>query len=102
MEMYYKYININDNIKNIIISEIFRYLYLNTIKLNINILCYQLNTAEINFANYILQELNSDLILVKKLYDSDLSIYFYKKNKKSFIINMKTSSNTVTGIYINQ
>jgi len=102
---YYYRGNIANHIRNIIISEIFKFLYINAINSRKNLLpkiklCYQLNTTEIEFANNLLQEFNTDLVLVKKINNIDLKIYYCKKNNKSYIINMKISSDIVTGIYI--
>lgn len=94
--------NIDNNFKNYIISYIFKYLYMyeiNKYKLLPLKLCYLLKQSEIDYAIDILNKNNSDLILVKRKYNSDIDIYIYKKNNKIFIINIKISNNEIFNIH---
>ena len=94
--------NIDNNFKNYIISYIFKHLYLyeiNKYKLLPLKLCYLLKQSEIDYAINILNNNNSDLMLVKRKYNSDIDIYIYKKNNKIFIINIKISNNEIVNIH---
>uniref|UniRef100_A0A6C0ED52 Uncharacterized protein n=1 Tax=viral metagenome TaxID=1070528 RepID=A0A6C0ED52_9ZZZZ len=98
------YTNIDETIKNIILSSIFKYNYINIINNINNIipkykLCYQLKNSEIELAHEILLEQNYNLILVKKLYNCDLAIYLFKCKKILYIVNIKISTIEIIGIY---
>ena len=106
-----KFIEIDDLKKNIIITNVINFLNEENIifsnEENIDIskefnLCYQLNSFEISIAIDILNEYHSDLILVKILYNLDLSIYIYMKYNKIFVINMRLSTNKIIGIIIDR
>jgi hypothetical protein len=94
--------NIDENLKNHIISNIFKYLYINQITKNQLLplkLCYLINQSDIDYAINILNNNNNDLILVKRKYISNIDIYIYKKNNKIFIINIKSSTNDIFNIH---
>jgi hypothetical protein len=88
-------------IKNTIISEIFKYLYIKNLNRDLMLpekLCYQINVVDVIYAQKIVTN-NENLIHVKSIYPADLSIYVYVNNKRTFVINMQISTSQVIGVY---
>ena len=99
----------DNNIRNNIISAVFKYLYENSINTSeipsMICLSYQLKSSEINICTYLINTYYYDLIHVKNRYNSDRSIYIYynKYINKYFNINIIISTSevdTVSEIYI--
>lgn len=97
----------DNNIRNIIIASVFKYLYEESINKANNseipplpFLCRQINISDLGKALNILSENSYDLICVKNLYVSDTSIYIYynKYINKIFTINLKISSNKIIAL----
>ena len=95
----------NDNIlKNLFISEIFKFLYLT----NINKKMYKIskplnlsyNLSDYNFyiGKTLLYKLNIDLILIKIKFDLNLQIYLYKIKNIFYTIVYNYLSNKVISI----
>ena len=100
---------INDNIilKNLFISEIFKFTYLMNInkkiyKLNKQLgLAYTLSDSKITIGKNILDELNIDLLLVQSKIYINIHLYLYKINNKLYTIAYNYILNKVISIYIN-
>ena len=100
---------INDNIilKNLFISEIFKFTYLMNInkkiyKLNKQLgLAYTLSESKIIIGKNILDKLNIDLLLIQSKIYINIHLYLYKINNKLYTIAYNYILNKVISIYIN-
>jgi len=96
--------DIHEYIRNIIITGVFKYVYEKNINKNNKIitppkLSYRLTSVKIDAGKYYLNKMNKDIILLLYKYDSNLAIYLYMINNKSYIVNLNTITNDILDIY---
>jgi hypothetical protein len=91
-------------IKNIILSEVFKYLYIKAIESKIykiprpEKLCYLINFEDTEYGKKCLEKEINNLLIIKKKYIADICIYLYKNNKRYFCINMLMNTNKIISI----
>jgi hypothetical protein len=90
-------------LKNKILSQIFKYLYINIIsiktnKLILHNLCYTLSFNNIQYGKECLKSIEDGLLIVKKKYIPNVCILLYKNKKRYFCINMNMENEDIIGV----
>ena len=97
----------NNLLKNLFISEIFKFIYLTHINKKIYKpnkpigLVYTLTNFKLNIGKNLLTKLNTNLVLLQIKFDMNIQIYLYKNKNIFYTIVYNYITNKVINININ-